>query len=454
MEKVRKQVIMARLVDKEKSESLPKGTGCSDGLQYSSAFCKNYAEEMAANQRSWWNRNFRPHYQPRQSTELWETADGFPTSSRPICPCSSCVSPRDSVSIFDDVGQPRFRDYFNERDALGRKFRGITPRGWFRGSRGPWNESSTAIPLTGDLAELDTLDVDLAAEHARITTELSAVRKLRRYHLDMMVSAQAYNDGVIAHILRGHERLKVQEGGLISQLDDIERGMDDVDTTNASETYEFSSFRHESILPDEIYPHNNQPNIFATPGVYSLNTYDDHLKDQNPISDLEAEKSLKQYNQKWLAIQERSNKHSLPPGGLNLIPWPTESPNFDHHHLDVEPPGTIPGELGKEELWKWNTYRFFCYLFGLIPIYHGQRETGDNFGFMFPETSTGRKEEISKVKRLRQQLKLEKVRWHEDRMTALFGAAAATDDRVKAVWGAIMDLRAKVDQELADTPDM
>jgi hypothetical protein len=191
---------------------------------------------MAGNQRTWWTRHFRRLGQPRRSTEARETAGMFPSPSRSICPCSSCASPRSSVYHFDDVGSPRFLDYFNELDVLGRKFRGIKPTGWFRGFRRSWNESSTAIPLTTELVEIDTLDLDLEAEHARITTELSVIQNLRGYHLDMMFRAQAYNEGIMASVLRENERLKVRERRLIRQLEDLEREMDNVDTITASQT--------------------------------------------------------------------------------------------------------------------------------------------------------------------------------------------------------------------------
>jgi len=49
---------------------------------------------------------------------------------------------------------------------------------------------------------------------------------------------------------------------------------------------------------------------------------------------------------------------------------------------------------------------------------------------------------------LRRQLKLEKVRWHEDRLRAVFGDAAAREDRAKAVWGVVVELKRGVDEAL------
>jgi hypothetical protein len=51
---------------------------------------------------------------------------------------------------------------------------------------------------------------------------------------------------------------------------------------------------------------------------------------------------------------------------------------------------------------------------------------------------------------LKEQLKLEKTRWHEDKLRALFGNEIAVDERAKALWSAVMDLKAKVDVALED----
>jgi hypothetical protein len=45
---------------------------------------------------------------------------------------------------------------------------------------------------------------------------------------------------------------------------------------------------------------------------------------------------------------------------------------------------------------------------------------------------------------------LEKVRWHEDKVKKLFGEEAVKDERVKAVWKVVMDLKARVGDELEE----
>jgi hypothetical protein len=45
-------------------------------------------------------------------------------------------------------------------------------------------------------------------------------------------------------------------------------------------------------------------------------------------------------------------------------------------------------------------------------------------------------------------MKLEKVRWHEDKMKVLFGPPAVLNGRVKAVWSVVIDLRDRIEREL------
>lgn len=51
---------------------------------------------------------------------------------------------------------------------------------------------------------------------------------------------------------------------------------------------------------------------------------------------------------------------------------------------------------------------------------------------------------------LRDQLKLEKVRWHEDKMRAVFGVDARSEDYecVQAVWEVVIDLKERAEREL------
>lgn len=58
------------------------------------------------------------------------------------------------------------------------------------------------------------------------------------------------------------------------------------------------------------------------------------------------------------------------------------------------------------------------------------------------------KQSNSNLKALRAQLKLEKVRWHEDKLRAQFGNEVARDERSKSVWGAVMELKKGVEDVL------
>ncbi len=59
-----------------------------------------------------------------------------------------------------------------------------------------------------------------------------------------------------------------------------------------------------------------------------------------------------------------------------------------------------------------------------------------------------KRDKIAKLKEMRRQMKLEKVRWHVDKMKAVFGPTVATNERVKAVWSVVINLRDIVEQEL------
>lgn len=64
------------------------------------------------------------------------------------------------------------------------------------------------------------------------------------------------------------------------------------------------------------------------------------------------------------------------------------------------------------------------------------------------ECGDGTKDKVEKLRELRSQMKLEKVRWHEDKMKVLFGPSAVMGERVKAVWSVVIDLRDRIEREL------
>jgi hypothetical protein len=64
------------------------------------------------------------------------------------------------------------------------------------------------------------------------------------------------------------------------------------------------------------------------------------------------------------------------------------------------------------------------------------------------ECGDGTKDQVAKLKALRSQMKLEKVRWYEDKMKVLFNPSAVLNEMVKAVWSVVIDLRDKMEREL------
>jgi hypothetical protein len=64
------------------------------------------------------------------------------------------------------------------------------------------------------------------------------------------------------------------------------------------------------------------------------------------------------------------------------------------------------------------------------------------------ECGDGTKDKVEKLRELRSQMKLEKVRWHEDKMKVLFVPYAVLNERVKAVWSVVIDLRDRIEREL------
>lgn len=60
---------------------------------------------------------------------------------------------------------------------------------------------------------------------------------------------------------------------------------------------------------------------------------------------------------------------------------------------------------------------------------------------------------MRKLKAFRKQLKMEKVRWHEDKLRAVFGGAEVRCERVKEVWGVVCELKLNVDKALERVED-
>lgn len=152
--------------------------------------------------------------------------------------------------------------------------------------------------------------------------------------------------------------------------------------------------------------------------------------DDNPIPMHQAKRLLASYNQRWAAIiaARRQDQHSHGP----QIPWPVPSPN--HSIRSLRTARINHKKLDGRKACAWNTYRMFCYSFGFQPAYN-------NAGIDIISAGSS-----SDLRGLKEQLKLEKFRWHEDRLRSVFGYELSRHESVKAVWGAIQDMRRQVEK--------
>ncbi|PMD13952.1 hypothetical protein NA56DRAFT_694488 [Hyaloscypha hepaticicola] len=162
--------------------------------------------------------------------------------------------------------------------------------------------------------------------------------------------------------------------------------------------------------------------------------------DVNDLSNAKTQLDL--YNKRWKEIPAQFAKPStaLSPS----IPWPELSPTHNNSfrtHLKVRDKTT------PTLVWKWATYSFFVSAFGFRSLF--ERDANDEVRFVFTsECGDGTKDQVAKLRALRSQMKLEKVRWHEDKMKVLFNPSAVLNERVKAVWSVVIDLRDKMEREL------
>jgi len=157
-----------------------------------------------------------------------------------------------------------------------------------------------------------------------------------------------------------------------------------------------------------------------------------------------AKSQLDLYNKQWKETQAQAAEGAASPSTQASlpIPWPKAS-SIRTRQFQRELVGTTaaPETLA----WKWATHAFFVEAFGLRPVFNRDEKNEATFGLA---SDHGRTKTLAKLKALRRQMKVEKVRWHEDKMKAAFGLAAATHEKVKAVWGVVINLRDIVEREL------
>lgn len=151
----------------------------------------------------------------------------------------------------------------------------------------------------------------------------------------------------------------------------------------------------------------------------------------------EASKQIELYNTRWTAIQQRTATSPTP-----SIPWPSQAPSFSREGLLK---ADMQTRLPPEHRPKYTVHRFFCHAFGLHPLWDFQDDCSFGIGCTAREAKST---SIEKMNGLKSQLKLEKVRWHEDKMKAVFGPGVASDECVKEVWSVVISLKGEVEREL------
>ncbi|KAF8864395.1 hypothetical protein BDZ45DRAFT_797489 [Acephala macrosclerotiorum] len=169
-----------------------------------------------------------------------------------------------------------------------------------------------------------------------------------------------------------------------------------------------------------------QPTV--KPGEYTLRKRRTIEYPQNA----EAKAKLDRYNKWWTDAQSRGR--STRPS-LDLIPFLSPS----------NPPNSPSSDSGYD--WKWAAHEFFCLAFNLQPKAIFQLDTSPRLTLK-PHHSSSPNSTIQNLHALRAQLKLEKVRWHEDKLRSLFGDEIARDERAKSVWSAVIGLKGEVEQVL------
>jgi hypothetical protein len=193
--------------------------------------------------------------------------------------------------------------------------------------------------------------------------------------------------------------------------------------------WDFSLSEHCSFDEEDFYHSSNHFSYSQTPSRPS--------RDMALIF-AEASRELALYNKQWTLVQQRQTTCGAPAPG---IPWPSKAPSFSRQDLYERSPEV----RSSEDLPKFTAHKFFCHAFGLHPIWNFQDDFGHGICFVTGETKATK---VEKLNGLRNQLKLEKVRWHEDKMKAAFGEKVANDECVKEVWAVVISLKNKVEQEL------
>lgn len=289
---------------------------------------------------------------------------------------------------------------------------------------------------------------DLDAEHSRLTQELSMLRELEDPFSRLLESTRMqYWDGldemrVLA--VEEYERLRAYRRMLLERLGEVDYEIDQgLNMDHLSLEEEDEQYRpHQSSQTHCHWHHHFHSDQFQSPSKLEGQPYMEEEKRARK----EARTKLEEYNKRWAEILSRplntSQSGSTALTRLINIPYP---PLYDSLSDPTAP--TAPSTTS--DLQAWATHAFLCHAFNLTPYLEPPPPTSPLSPPQLAFSTSGSQEsQIRDLTGLKIQLKMEKVRWHEDRLKAVFGAAAAREERAKGVWGVVIDLKRRVDEAL------
>ncbi|KAH9218564.1 hypothetical protein DL95DRAFT_405607 [Leptodontidium sp. 2 PMI_412] len=286
---------------------------------------------------------------------------------------------------------------------------------------------------------------DLDAERSRLMCELSVLPELEGPLLRLLEATRMqYWDGsddfrVLA--VEEYDRLRAYRGMLLERLREVEYEMDDgLDLDQLSLEEDDEQYRpHEPCESSCHLHHKFDSDEYAVPSETEGHEEMDEVRKARR----EATTQLEGYNRSWAEILSRPPRTSLSTSTALARPISIPYPSVLNSSSSPETPETETTSQA------WASHAFFCHAFNLNPYLE---PPPPNSPLSPPQpafsTSGSRESQIRDLTGLTNQLKMEKVRWHEDRLTSVFGAVAAREERAKTVWGVVIDLKRGVDEAL------
>ncbi|KAG4444260.1 hypothetical protein IFR05_000235 [Cadophora sp. M221] len=365
-----------------------------------------------------------------------------------------------AMSLFASLELNENPSFTNHEDIMGLwDLLGFSTRysPWFWHNAAPRGELPTALnDYRSFVAELkrsvlprmeanEQLLNDLDTEHSRLMRELSVLHELEGPLLRFLDATRIqYLDGsnelrVLA--VEEYDRLRAYRRMLLERLKEVEYEMDEglyMDRLSLEEDEQ----RNRPHDPNEAQCHWHHS--FHSDENASPLEFEEHVEmEEVRKARREARTQLEEYNRHWAEILSRPPSTS-PSTSTALarpisIPYPSvlnSSSSSEIHEM------TSASQA-------WASHTFFCHAFNLSPYLEPPPPNSPHSPPQLAFSISGSQEtQIRDLTGLRNQLKMEKVRWHEDRLKTVFGAAAAREETAKAVWGVVIDLKRGVDEAL------